>query len=356
MTKGLQRTNVLLVGPHGVVGGAIRDRLDSSPDWNLVSASRRIPAPASGAQAQHVSVDLLDADASTGRLAELSFVTHVVYAGYTERPTMAEMVGPNLAMLRHTIDALRTAGACLKRFVLIGGRKSYGEHLGPYKTPAKESDPRFLGPIFYNDQEDLLAEMASRYGVSWTVLRPDVVVGLATGSPMNLLMALGVYATLCKDAGVPLRFPGSTKAWTALHQLTDAGVLAAAVEWALVSPSADGEVFNVTNGDNFRWEQLWPDIAAVFEMPDAAPQPMSLVEQMQNKGKQWDSIVRRHGLIPTDYAAASAWHFADAIFATEYDMIQSTIKIRRAGFAGCVDTHTSVVDQLMMLRSRRYVA
>ena len=30
-----------------------------------------------------------------------------------------------------------------------------------YKTPAKESDPRLLGPIFYNDQEDLVAARVS---------------------------------------------------------------------------------------------------------------------------------------------------------------------------------------------------
>ena len=48
--------------------------------------------------------------------------------------------------------------------MLIGGGESYGERLGPYKTPAKESDPRFLGPIFYNEQEDLLADRARRGG------------------------------------------------------------------------------------------------------------------------------------------------------------------------------------------------
>jgi nucleoside-diphosphate-sugar epimerase len=172
---------------------------------------------------------------------------------------------------------------------------------------------------------------------------------------MNMLMSLGVYAALCQDAGVPLRFPGTPGAWRALHQATDAELLAAAVEWALTSPTAAGEVFNVTNGDNFRWQHLWGDIAEVFGIPTADPQPMSLTEQTADKGPQWDALVHRHGLVTTDYAAVSGWPFADAVWATDYDMVQSTIKIRQAGFDGCIDTHHSVVGHLTRLRGHGYL-
>lgn len=320
-----------------------------------MTASRRPPAPDGPPGLRAVSVDLLDRPHVFAGLAGLGDVTHVVFAGYTERPTMAAAVGPNVAMVRNTLDALVAAGARLERVVLIGGGKSYGEHLGPYKTPAKEADPRLLGPIFYNDQEDLLQRTAAREGFTWTVLRPDLVIGFALGSPMNILTALGVYASLCKDAGVPLRFPGSTGAWTALHQATDTDVLAAAVEWALGSPRASGEVFNVTNGDNFRWHQLWDDVAAVFEMPVAEPQPMSLTAQMADKGPQWQALVRRHRLVSTTYAEVSAWPFADAVLATDYDMVQSTIKIRQAGFDDCADTHASVTSHLARLREHGYL-
>lgn len=354
MSHPTNKPTVLLVGPHGVVGGAVRQRFTSHPDWNLATASRRVSAGDSES-VRAVSVDLLDAEASAAQFASLADVTHVVFAGYTERPTMAEMVAPNVAMLRNTLDGLVAAGARLEHVVLIGGGKSYGEHLGPYKTPAKESDPRFLGPIFYNDQEDVLTETATRTGFTWTVLRPDLVLGFAVGSPMSMLMSLGVYAALSKDAGIPLRFPGTPGAWTALHQFTDADVLAAAVEWALTSPNAAGAVFNVTNGDHFRWQHLWGDIADVFAMPTAAPQPMSLTEQMGDKAPQWERLVHQHGLVDTDYKAVSAWPFADAVLATDYDMVQSTIKIRQAGFTGCIDTHDSVVRHLHQLREHGYL-
>jgi hypothetical protein len=39
---------------------------------------------------------------------------------------------------------------------------------------------------------------------------------------------------------------------------------------ALTNQQATNEIFNVTHGDLFRWQHLWPDIANVFDMPDGA--------------------------------------------------------------------------------------
>lgn len=338
----------LVAGAHGVVGGAVvRSLLKDGSD--VVTVARRGPVVVDGAPVgTHIAVDLLDRDATAAALAG-SDVDTVVFAAYIEKPTMAQTVAPNVAMLSNLLDALTDAP--LRQVVLIGGGKSYGEHLGGYKTPAKETDPRFLGPIFYNDQEDLLAAHAERHGYTWTVLRPDAVIGPAVGSPMNMLSGVAVYATICKHLGVPLRFPGTEKAWTALHQATDARIIADAAVWALRSPHAEGEIFNVTNGDNFRWQHLWLDIAAAFDMETAPPQPMSLQEQMADKTEVWDQIVAAHSLEPLTLAQAVSWPFADGWFANDTDMVQSTIKIRQAGFGDCIDTHRSFVENLDFLRT-----
>lgn len=343
---------VLVIGPHGLAGGAITRRFATDRDWHLITASRREAPEELGAE--HLRVDLLDPQALAGS-GRLNQVTHVVYAAYTERATMGETTAPNLSMLRHILDGLEATGAPLEHVVLIGGGKSYGEHLGPYKTPAKESDPRFLGPIFYNDQEDLLAARADRGAFTYTVLRPDVAIGFSLGSPMNLIGAIGVYAALSKAEGVPLRFPGGPGAWTALHQFTDADLLASAVRWALTAGAARDEVFNVTNGDLFRWEHLWGDIATVFEMPAAAPQPMRLAEHMVHKGAQWDALVDRHRLRTVPYDQMAQWDFADGVWWSQYDMVQSTIKVRQAGFADSVDSHHSITSKLRALREENYL-
>jgi nucleoside-diphosphate-sugar epimerase len=192
--------NVLVVGAHGVLGRAVTERLAHTADWKVTTLARRgaVELAGSAGPVSHLSVDLLDADTATRTLETLGSTTHLVYAAYLERPTMADTVEPNVAMLRNTLDGLERAGAPLRHVVLTGGGKSYGEHLGPYKTPARESDPRFLGPIFYNDQEDELTRRADTMGFRWTVLRPDAVVGLSIGSPMNLLMSLAVYAAFSR--------------------------------------------------------------------------------------------------------------------------------------------------------------
>lgn len=344
--------HVLVVGATGVVGGATARHLAANPGWRVTTTSRR-PCPLE--EVTHLSVDLLDGTATEAAFASLTDVTHLVYAAYLERPSMAETVAPNVAMLAHTLIGLEAAGASLERVVLIGGGKSYGEHLGPYKTPAKESDPRHLGPIFYNDQEDLLLARAANCGYTWTVLRPDIVIGTSIRSPMNLLTTIAVYATLCAEAGVPLRFPGSMAAWSALHQITDADLLAEATDWALTAPQAADQVFNITNGDLFRWEQLWPHVAEVFGLPAAPPQPMSLQTQMADKGPVWEKITASHQLPATPLGDFTSWAFADAVWNMGFDLVQSTIKIRQAGFPECRDSEKSLVTQLRALRETRIV-
>lgn len=342
----------LVAGAHGVVGGAVVRAL-AKHGTDVVTVARRGPVTVDGARVgEHVTVDLTDGETTSAALAG-SDVDTVVFAAYIERPTMAETVAPNVAMLANLLDALTDSP--LRQVVLIGGGKSYGEHLGHYRTPAKECDPRFLGPIFYNDQEDLLAAHADRHGYTWTVLRPDAVIGPAVGSPMNMLSGVAVYATICKHLGVPLRFPGTDGAWTALHQATDARIVAEAAVWALRSPNAEGEVFNVTNGDNFRWQHLWPEIAAAFGMETAAPQPMSLHTQMADKGGVWDRIVEEHSLRPLSLKQAVSWPFADGWFANDTDMVQSTVKIRQAGFGDCIDTHRSFVENVEFLRALKLI-
>lgn len=344
--------NVLVLGATGIVGGAVARHFANHPEWHVTTVSRRTNCLD---RVKHLSVDLLDGHAVTAAFSDLKEVTHVVYAAYIDMPSMAEAVAPNVEMLAHTLAGLEGAGAALERVILIGGGKSYGEHLGAYKTPAKESDPRHVGPIFYNDQEDLVREDAARRGYGWTVLRPDVVIGPSTRSSMNLITTIAAYATLCRHAGVPLRFPGSPAAWTALHQVTDADLLAEAIEWALTSPGAVNDIFNVTNGDLFRWEQVWSGIAEVFDLPTAAPQPMSLSVQMADKDDTWHQLVAGHQLVRTTLKELASWPFADAIWNMGFDLVQSTIKIRQAGFTNCRDSHASLIEHLDSLRSNRLV-
>jgi nucleoside-diphosphate-sugar epimerase len=167
-------------------------------------------------------------------------------------------------MLGNLLDGLDAARAPLRRVVIYQGFKIYGIHLGAkVRTPARESDPPHMPPNIYLAQEAQLRRRAEQSRWDYVALRPDVVVGDIHGNPMNIALVVGVFAELSRALGIPMRFPGTDKAYGQLVQLTDAGLLARASSWAATTDKAAGEAFNVTNGDVFRWSgcgRTWRDI------------------------------------------------------------------------------------------------
>ncbi len=170
----------------------------------------------------------------------------------------------------------------------------------------------------------------------------EAVCGFAVGNPMNLLTVIAVYAAISKELGIPLRFPGPRPPTGALPgQLRRHPGRGA--DWAGTTPAARNEIFNITNGDYFRWQHMWPRIARMFNMDWADPIPMPLATYMADKGPLWDRMAERHGLQLIPYDKVASWPFGDFIFASGFDNISSTIKARQAGFHACIDTKTCSV-------------
>jgi hypothetical protein len=124
---------------------------------------------------------------------------------------------------------------------------------------------------------------------------------------MNRMTAIAVYAAICAELDVPFAFPGKPGAWTALYEATDAPILAAAAQWVATSPACAGEAFNITNGDVFRWCNLWPQLAASFDVPTAEPRYQSLARFVADKAPVWDRIVVKHDLRPYAFEDVVSW-------------------------------------------------
>ena len=118
---------------------------------------------------------------------------------------------------------------------------------------------------------------------------------------------------------------------------------------------ARNEIFNVSNGDVYRWRQLWSELAAFYDLPISEPLAMSTVSEMSEKAPLWDSMVARYGLHATPYEQIANWAFVDWMLNFREETILSTIKIRQAGFADCIDTHQSFRRQLTRLRGMRII-
>ncbi|MBY4213875.1 SDR family oxidoreductase [Rhodococcus fascians] len=343
----------VVVGANGVIGGNLVEHLQRTGDWDIIGLSRR--GGIDSERVRHIAVDLLDGDETRRRLSHLTDVTHIFYAAYQERPTWAELVPPNLAMLVNVVTVIENSSPNLEHVSLMQGFKVYGAHLGPFKTPARESDPPHMPPEFNVDQQQFLESRQVGKKWSWSAIRPSVVCGVALGNPMNLTTVIAVYATMCKKLGVPMRFPGKPGAFGSLLEMTDASLLAEATVWAATTPACANQAFNITNGDLFRWNDLWPRIADIFGLDTATPLPMSLADVMADKEPLWNSIVSEHELKPTPYRDVSSWAFGDFVFSWDYDVISDGSKARRMGFHRFVDTEAMFAGIVTDLREQRII-
>ncbi|QSF43102.1 SDR family oxidoreductase [Paenibacillus tianjinensis] len=347
------RKTALVIGAGGVIGSNLIEHLVTLPEWDIIGVSRR--GGDNTDRIRYISADLLDALDTRQKLGSLMEVTHIFYAAYQDRPTWAELVPPNLAMLVNVVEAVEPAARGLQHISLMQGYKVYGAHLGPFKTPARETDANHMPPEFNIDQQNFLEQRQAGKQWTWSALRPSVVCGVALGNPMNLAMVIAVYASMSKELGIPLRFPGKPGAYHSLLEMTDAGLLAKATVWAATDERCANQAFNITNGDLFRWDELWPKIAAYFELETAPPLQMSLSVVMKDKEALWDTMLKKYDLIPNSYQSVSSWAFGDFVFSWDYDFFADSSKARRAGFHDFIGTELMFKEIFDLLRERKII-
>ncbi len=353
------KKTVLIAGARGVTGRAAIEEFTKEPDTCVIGLARR--APDFETSATFVSADLQNPENLRSAIAAIPDITHVVYAALHEEAsvvkgwTESDHVRINVAMVANLIDALEAYAPAFRHITIMHGGKAYGTHLGVVrKMPNKESDARAMSPNFYYNQEDLIAERQAGKPWSWTILRPPNVAGRTIGSPMNTILAVGVFAAVSRELGIPLRFPGGEGH---LIQSVDARLLAQAVAWSGEAETARNQIFNVANGDVFMWEHVFRRVAEVFGMAWNPPHSLSLARTMPANAAVWDSVVRKHNLKPHAMAdIVPSWDFPD--WSLRYNTppfpnFLSTIKIRQAGFAPCLDTEEVFVSILRDFQAAR---
>ncbi|MDF5737800.1 MULTISPECIES: SDR family oxidoreductase [unclassified Nostoc] len=348
----MSKNTALVVGGNGIVGGNIVHYLENSNRWDVIATSRSSLDYETTAYV--IQLDLTDPTGISKHETALKGVTHVFFAAYIERKTLAEQTSANLALLKNLIDGLEPIATGLKHVSFIQGGKAYGAHLGRYKTPARENDPRHFPPNFYYDQEDYLRNKSVGKAWSFTALRPDIVIGFAVGNPMNLATIIAVYASFCRELGVAFRFPSTLAAYNAVVNITGADILAQGMEWAALHDKTGSEIFNITNGDVFRFSEAWPKIAGYFNVEIAEPLTFSLAEYMADKEPLWASMVKKHGLQPHTLAKLVQWPFGDFIFKNEHDAFFDVNKARRFGFHAMnldsVDHMLATFDKMRVMK------
>jgi nucleoside-diphosphate-sugar epimerase len=356
------RKTILIAGATGLVGYAALKHFTQNPDQDVIALSRRQPKKLFGAR--FIPVDLTDPERARAAIRTLTGVTHLVYAALFELPDLVagwrdpRQIETNDRMLRNLLDPLLEASPGLRHVTLLQGTKAYGVHVRPFAVPAREGRSELRSePNFYWAQEDFLRARAAGSSWHWTILRPVLIVGEAIGGAMNLIPALGVHAALARLKGDVLPYPGGAPR---VSQAVDAGLLARAIDWAGETRSARDETFNVTNGDVFVWENIWPAIAEAAGMRAGDPESFALRDIARTGAADWDSIRARHNLL----APSLATFVGQSLEYADYQMrhgrtdpgppsIVSTVKINQAGFHETMDTEVMFREWFRLFQRTR---
>jgi nucleoside-diphosphate-sugar epimerase len=287
---------VVVAGATGLVGNAALRHFGGLGGCEVVALSRRQPRNLYGAR--YVPVDLTDPAQCAHAAPELRDTTHLVYAALYEAPNLVDgwrdenQIRTNDAMLRKLMAVLEPVAPSLRHVSLLQGTKAYGVHVRPLIVPAREGrSEMYEQPNFYWAQEGFLREQQLGKPWHWSILRPVLIVGEAMGGAMDLIPPLGVYAAMLREQGRALDYPGGA---ARVSQAVDVDLLARAIAWAGEATSARNEAFNVTNGDVFTWENVWPAIADALDMKPGNAVPLSLAENAPRWTAPWDALRRKH--------------------------------------------------------------
>lgn len=294
------------------------------------------------------------------------------------------------AMLDNFLKALEKTGAAkkLKRIILVTGGKQYGVHLGVPKNPMEESDPWLTDskypPNFYYNQQNILHKFCKEKNIEWTVTYPNDVIGFAKGNFMNLASSVALYASISKEMGKDLEWPGGEKFYTSFDCFTDSKLHAQFCLWAAQEPKAANQAFNMVNGDVESWHHMWPKVAKHFGIkvkadqfakPPEAPNdmdmhpspPLSVVantaglvgsaalkqskveqridlikwSQRDDVKKAWEKLAEREGL-EKDALEKATWGFLSFVFGRNFGLVITMSKARKMGWTGYQDTWEAI--------------
>ncbi|KAK9904110.1 hypothetical protein WJX75_004775 [Coccomyxa subellipsoidea] len=327
----------LVTGASGIQGRSVVKKLEASNEWSKVIAVSRSPLDFES-KAQRISLDLNDKGGlkSTFNSEKIKDVTHVFHLAFAGDMTNTSRTVAG--WLNNLVEELESADNPLEYVFFASGNKYYGVHLaqlpGEPKTPFRETDPRHFPPNFYYDMEDYAIERKKKGAKwNWNTYRPGPIIGYSLGY-MNWLMEFAVYATICKEKNLPMRYPGTPQGYRVLFDCADADLLADVQIWLSKNKHAQNTAYNVNNGDVFRFEQLWPKLAEWFGLDVAPPLHIPLTKFMPHHKDLWASIVKKYDLKDIPFEKLVRWDFAEATLNAPSDEFGDATKLRKAGFEG----------------------
>jgi len=354
----LMAKRALLFGATGIVGNYVARNLVNA-GWEVIAVMRKERDV--GVNCQTIGCDLKHRQCLEEKLSDqLKGVSHMFYCALAAIDNKEEEVEVNTLMFRNALEVTEKYAKELHHVFLMSGAKWYGVHVGPekgYRIPSVEDQPRISTPVFYYNQQDLLQLKQVGKTWTWSSARPNAVVGFITGNTMNVGTTLAVYATLLKEEGNSLAFPGGKQSYFRWRQFCDADLLARAIIWMSTNEQCKNQAFNVDNGDSVCWEQIWPAVADYFKMEHCVPiDPLCVKELMKDEEKIWKSMQTANQLKQIPLKDVATWDFLEYYTNANWDFQSDLRKLRRFGFNEKVDSKKMLLDLFDRLKKESVIA
>ncbi|KAL4881842.1 hypothetical protein BJY04DRAFT_188185 [Aspergillus karnatakaensis] len=283
----------------------------------------------------------------------------VFFSAYIQTDDYDSLREINTNLLRTAITAMSTASKSLKTVILQTGGKAYGVEWPdkiPINPPLREDFPRVPEPyaskVFYYTQYDVLKELSSQPGCTWTFseIRPDGIVGFAPGkNAMNMAQGIALYLSLYREVhgrGAKVPFPGESHGYRARHMDTSQDMLSRLEIYVAVNRDREeignGSVFNAADGVVRSWAEKWPGVCKYFGLEGV--EAVQGVEKESMEGfvrghmKEWEALAERFGL-RRDTVEWQNWaHTKFMLVQFDFDRFYSMEKVKMAGFEETVET------------------
>ena len=148
------------------------------------------------------------------------------------------------------ISSLSALSASSSLFGPGTGQQNRSQGAGQILPNSAKASASAGNKVFSLPRHSLTAAAAPQASAARTQLTSAQATA-AYQSAMNMIAAIGAYAAISRQLGLPLVYPGSG---TRVTEATDARLLARAIAWSGRTPAAANQIFNVANGDVFIWE------------------------------------------------------------------------------------------------------
>ncbi len=343
----------LIAGATGQIGSSVGQYLSEQGNWHPVGLSRRAIA---NAPYPMIAVDLNDPSDCQAKLGGLHDITHLVYAArFNHWGGELESVDTNLAMLTNLLDALESAAHNLQHVHLVHGTKYYGHTVSKRPTPYREDDPCGNPGSFYLPQQQLVQARQAGRDWSWSLSRPHAFCNNRTDEPRNLILIVAIYASLLKEMGLPLVYPGTAHSYAAKTQFSWLPTLSRSIAWMMSQPQCANQAYNIVNGDPKSWAELWPVIADYFGMALGPPDASAFAGFVADKSPLWHAITTKYNLRATDLSSIAQWPYGDYVLSVQWDVVSDMDKALRDGFAERVDSEKMWTDGFDYFRAQRII-